>query len=105
MSTLRKNQSFWMLTASQFLGAFNDNAFRTFILLLALSEPVRGQLAWLGGDPQPFAMGLFAVPFVIFALVFGLAMGADYMLGRIADMARGKVAKPNWSAAMSGMSI
>ncbi|MFQ5653418.1 MAG: acyl-[ACP]--phospholipid O-acyltransferase [Planctomycetota bacterium] len=67
MSTLEGNRSFWWLTASQFLGAFNDNAFKQFILVLALSI----QIAWLPLDAQATAMGLFSLPFILFALLGG----------------------------------
>jgi len=67
---VRGNRSFWWLTASQALGAFNDNAFRQFILLLALSLGTTIQLP-LGLDAQAIAMGIFASAFVLLALLGG----------------------------------
>lgn len=67
---LSGNRSFRWLTVSQALGAFNDNAYRQFILLLALSSVVRRELPeWF--DPQTIAMGAFSVAFVILALLGG----------------------------------
>ncbi len=43
---LRSNGSFWGLTITQFLGAFNDNAFRSYIILLALSDRVKEEGRW-----------------------------------------------------------
>lgn len=68
------HRSFWMLTASQFLGAFNDNAFRQFLLVLALflTREQRIDLPWWPQDPQPLLMAAFALPFVLFALLGGV---------------------------------
>lgn len=64
---LGNNRSFKALTVTQLLGAFNDNVFRQFILLIALNVSV----SWLPIDGQSMAMGVFALPFVLFAILGG----------------------------------
>ena len=50
------------MTATQFLGAFNDNLFKQLVMLLCVDFLQRG-----GTDRQPMALVLFAVPFVLFS--------------------------------------
>ncbi|MDP7035903.1 MAG: MFS transporter, partial [Planctomycetota bacterium] len=64
MNTLRGNRSFWSFTATQFLGAFNDNAFKQMILLVAVDASSSGGI-------QALASGLFALPFILFSGVAG----------------------------------
>jgi hypothetical protein len=52
---LRRNRSFRWLTLSQGLGAFNDNAYKQFILLL-LVVPGLGLQVPGGFDPQATGM-------------------------------------------------
>jgi MFS family permease len=59
---MSRDRAFWGMTATQFLGAFNDNLFKQILLLLCVDSVVRG-----GEDYQPIAMALFAVPFVLFS--------------------------------------
>lgn len=68
---LRGNRSFWWLTASQALGAFNDNAYRQFILLLAvnLGSEELDLPEWL--NAQSLTMGAFSISFVLLALLGG----------------------------------
>lgn len=40
-SPLFQDRSFWGLTATQFLGAFNDNLFKQLVLLLAVAARLR----------------------------------------------------------------
>lgn len=67
------HRSFWLLTCSQFLGAFNDNLFKQFILILATTLTAQGLInfSWWPQDPQPIAGAVFSLPFVMFALVGG----------------------------------
>ncbi|RMH03435.1 MAG: MFS transporter [Planctomycetota bacterium] len=58
-------RSFRFLTAAQFLTVFNDNAFKQTVLKLALASSV------LGGDPQARAGLVFALPFLLFAVLAG----------------------------------
>lgn len=61
--SLRGDPSFWGMTATQFLGAFNDNLFKQVVLLLTIDEAARrGQ-----PDRQWLALALFALPFVLFS--------------------------------------
>jgi MFS family permease len=59
---LLRNVSFLGMTVAQFLGAFNDNLFKQVVLLQCIDHAVRG-----GADRQPWAQGLFALPFVLFS--------------------------------------
>ena len=58
-------RSFRFLVVTQFLTVFNDNAFKQTVLLLALDA------AGAFGDPQAEAGFLFAIPFVLFAVLAG----------------------------------
>ncbi|HTI49493.1 MAG TPA: MFS transporter [Planctomycetaceae bacterium] len=60
---LSRDRSFWGMTATQFLGAFNDNLFKQVVLLLCI-DFARQQGA---RDYQPYAQELFALPFVLFS--------------------------------------
>lgn len=59
LPTLYRDRSFWGMTVTQFLGAFNDNLFKQIILLLALKVAAQ--------DRQWEAMFVFSAPFVIFS--------------------------------------
>ena len=61
---LFRDRSFWGMTATQFLGAFNDNVFKQLMLLLAI--PV-GSAAARKADEQGLAMIVFSLPFVLFS--------------------------------------
>ena len=65
--SLRENNSFHALTGAQLLGAFNDNVFRQFIMLIAIKVSVD----WMPVDGQSMAMAVFALPFVLFAVLGG----------------------------------
>ncbi|HUG67151.1 MAG TPA: MFS transporter [Pirellulaceae bacterium] len=58
------NRSFLGMTATQFLGAFNDNLFKQLMLLLAI--PV-GAAAAIEQDRQAVATIVFALPFILFS--------------------------------------
>jgi len=60
---LARDRSFWGMTATQFLGAFNDNVFKQLVLLICVDYVT---LRELDHDPyQTTAQGLFALPFVL----------------------------------------
>lgn len=60
-----RDVSFWSMTATQFLGAFNDNVFKQLVLLIGV-DYVRWHQA--SGDPyQTTAQAVFAIPFVLFS--------------------------------------
>jgi MFS family permease len=61
---LFRDRSFWGMTATQFLGAFNDNLFKQLMLLLAI--PVGAEAA-RKADEQGIATMLFSLPFVLFS--------------------------------------
>jgi MFS family permease len=61
---LFRDRSFWGMTATQFLGAFNDNLFKQLMLLLAI--PV-GAAAARKADEQGLATMIFSLPFVLFS--------------------------------------
>ncbi len=69
-----RDRSFWGLTISQLLGAFNDNMFKQLVLLLCL-EKAREVAAATGGEVsdwyQPIAMAVFATPWILFSGVSG----------------------------------
>lgn len=54
-----RNRSFMAMTATQFLGGFNDNIYKQLILLLAAVTVSHGT------DYQGVASGIFALPFVL----------------------------------------
>jgi acyl-[acyl-carrier-protein]-phospholipid O-acyltransferase / long-chain-fatty-acid--[acyl-carrier-protein] ligase len=64
----RVTRGFWALTVAQFLGAFNDNAWKTLLQLLAvrtvLEESRRDNLVAL-------ATALFTVPYLLFSMNAG----------------------------------
>lgn len=72
MLQLFKNRSFAALTVTQFLGAFNDNAFKQLLLLLCVA-PVAwmADVAWVEDYGQALGGALFALPFILFAATSG----------------------------------
>ena len=69
--TLRKDKAFWGMTATQFLGAFNDNVFKMLLLLLCADYVLANNEAGTSSpyfDPyQTTASLLFASAFVMFS--------------------------------------
>ncbi len=60
---LSQDRAFWGMTATQFLGAFNDNVFKQLVLLLSVDYMLVHKLT---SDPyQTSAQALFALPFVL----------------------------------------
>ncbi len=55
------DKSFWGMTATQFLGAFNDNLYKEAALLVCVDVAPKGQ------DLQNLALVAFALPFVLFS--------------------------------------
>ena len=78
--TLYRDTAFWGMTATQFLGAFNDNLFKQLLLLLSVAA-TGGAAATVfehsaagpqrGEDVQWIAMFVFALPFVLFSGLAG----------------------------------
>lgn len=65
VKALTRDQSFYGITITQFLGAFNDNFFKQLMLLLAI--PVTAGAL----DQQQVATIVFALPFVLFSGIAG----------------------------------
>jgi MFS family permease len=59
--SLWRDRSFWGMTATQFLGAFNDNLYKEAALLVCVEVAPKGQ------DLQNLALVAFALPFVLFS--------------------------------------
>src|SRR5579872_419671 len=59
--SLWRDKSFWGMTATQFLGAFNDNLYKEAALLVCVDH------ARQGVDYQMYAQAAFALPFVLFS--------------------------------------
>ncbi|MCR9198515.1 MAG: MFS transporter [Planctomycetaceae bacterium] len=59
-ASLAADTVFWGLLITQFLGAFNDNYFKQMVLLKCTDLVSRN-----GPDLQPWALGAFALPFVL----------------------------------------
>lgn len=83
-SNLMVDRSFWGMTCTQFLGAFNDNLYKQLMLLLAIPVAVAavaggagvdavGEIAAesTGGDIQGWATLVFSLPFVLFSGIAG----------------------------------
>jgi len=73
---LLKDSSFWGMSATQFLGAFNDNVFKQLLLLLATPKAAELAAAEAAGqagpaDRQAEAMIIFAAAFLVFSGVAG----------------------------------
>lgn len=69
LPSLTSDRAFWGMTATQFLGAFNDNVFKQLVLLLALTPA-----ATPDGKPQDLqgpGMVIFALPFLLFSGIAG----------------------------------
>jgi acyl-[acyl-carrier-protein]-phospholipid O-acyltransferase/long-chain-fatty-acid--[acyl-carrier-protein] ligase len=103
--SLWRDKSFWGMTATQFLGAFNDNLYKEAALLVCVDVAPKGT------DLQMYAQAAFAVPFVLFSGFAGylsdrtsktriviickvlevaiVAIGAVALLGRRFDMMLG----------------
>ena len=65
LPSLYADKSFWGMTVTQFLGAFNDNLFKQLVLLLSITgvdEALKSEAA----DNQWLPMLMFAVPFLLF---------------------------------------
>ncbi len=61
---LAADRSFWGITSTQFLGAFNDNVFKQVLLLLFVAVPSPSGAT---RDMQWLALLVFALPFVLFS--------------------------------------
>jgi acyl-[acyl-carrier-protein]-phospholipid O-acyltransferase/long-chain-fatty-acid--[acyl-carrier-protein] ligase len=62
--SLYRDPSFWGMTVTQFLGAFNDNLYKQLVLLLSIAAG--GAAAAEATDEQWLPMFVFAAPFLAF---------------------------------------
>jgi acyl-[acyl-carrier-protein]-phospholipid O-acyltransferase/long-chain-fatty-acid--[acyl-carrier-protein] ligase len=70
LPSLYRDRSFWGMTTTQLLGAFNDSVFKQIVLLLCATViVVPASSASL--DKQYVALALFSVPFVLFSGIAG----------------------------------
>lgn len=65
LPSLYADKSFWGMTVTQFLGAFNDNLFKQLVLLLSITG-VDAAHKSEEADNQWLPMLMFAVPFLLF---------------------------------------
>jgi MFS family permease len=65
--SLLRDHSFWGLTATQFLGAFNDNVFKQALLLLFVAVPLTADPNGPTADLQWLGTLLFSLPFILFS--------------------------------------
>ena len=70
---LFRDRSFWGMTATQFLGAFNDNLVKQLALLIAAPAAAAAVVGAAAKQPdeQPLAMALFSIPFLLFSSFAG----------------------------------
>lgn len=61
----KRDGAFWGMTATQFLGAFNDNVFKQMVLLLCTAYVAK--IAATSDMWQSIAQAAFALPFVLFS--------------------------------------
>jgi acyl-[acyl-carrier-protein]-phospholipid O-acyltransferase/long-chain-fatty-acid--[acyl-carrier-protein] ligase len=69
LPSIGRDRSFWGLTITQFLGAFNDNLFKQLVLLFCIDYAIAEQAS--DNKYQPMAMALFALPWIFFSGVAG----------------------------------
>ncbi|GAB5403672.1 MAG: MFS transporter [Aureliella sp.] len=68
------DKSFWGMTVTQFLGAFNDNLYKQLMLLLAIpavAVATASEAGQGGSDVQGWATLVFSLPFVLFSGIAG----------------------------------
>lgn len=65
---LLQDSAFWGMTATQFLGAFNDNLFKQLLLLLSVAVATGASVSATGSkDLQWVALFVFSLPFILFS--------------------------------------
>jgi len=64
---LYADRSFWGITVTQFLGAFNDNLYKQLLLLLLVAVPVAADGPGKTRDLQWLGLLMFSLPFILFS--------------------------------------
>ncbi len=71
LPTLYRDRSFWGMTVTQFMGAFNDSVFKQLVLLLTAQVLVISGEVVAPQDKQSIPLALFAMSFILFSGVAG----------------------------------
>ncbi len=71
LPTLYRDRSFWGMTVTQFMGAFNDSVFKQLVLLLTAQVLVVSGEIVEPQDKQSIPLALFAMSFILFSGVAG----------------------------------
>jgi acyl-[acyl-carrier-protein]-phospholipid O-acyltransferase/long-chain-fatty-acid--[acyl-carrier-protein] ligase len=71
LPTLYRDRSFWGMTVTQFMGAFNDSVFKQVVLLLTAQVLVISGDVVAPQDMQPIPLALFALSFILLSGVAG----------------------------------
>ncbi len=71
LPTLYRDRSFWGMTVTQFMGAFNDSVFKQLVLLLTAQVLVVSGQVVAPQDKQSIPLALFALSFILFSGVAG----------------------------------
>lgn len=79
--------AFWGMTATQFLGAFNDNLFKQLVLLLSVAVATSPAAGAPAEDQQWVAMLVFSLPFLLFSGLAGY-LGDRYSKRRVIVLAK-----------------
>ena len=67
----QKDPSFWGMTATQFLGAFNDNLYKQLVLFVCTDLYLQSTGGGSGDGYQAIAFAVFSLPFVLFSGIAG----------------------------------
>jgi len=67
LPNLYGDRSFWGITGTQFLGAFNDNLYKQLLLLLLVAVPIAADGQGRTRDLQWLGLLLFSLPFILFS--------------------------------------
>jgi MFS family permease len=69
--SLLRERRFWPLFVTQFTGAFNDNAYKTALVVVLSSTEARSWTSMEPGVLTNLAMALFILPFFLFSAIAG----------------------------------
>ena len=69
LPSLYRDNAFWGMTSTQFLGAFNDSVFKQIVLLLCVAVVFTGSDEI--HDQQFLAQGIFSIAFILLSGISG----------------------------------